>query len=182
MKGIDTKEIQDRLWNEEDNNLSNEQYNSMLIEQYRMYVESADRTNYRRIIINLFFLVVNLIIVGIVALAINNNLDKEANQPSIIMLGIPYFAGVVFCYAWWKTVRYFRHHVQIKNMIVPSLERRLPSKVWLTEEYVAEKRGSFRPIRMLEIYMPFVFIGIYTAFFVLVLFAFQNSGIQAIIV
>ena len=171
MRNIDPKEIQEKLWNEDETNLSNEQYNSMLIEQYRMYVESTDRTNFRRIVINLFFLVMNLVIVGIVALAINNNLDKT-DQPSLTMLGVPYFACLVSCYAWWKTIRFFRHHVQIKSAIVPSLEKRMPSRVWLTEEYIAEKKGSFRPIRMLEIYMPFIFAGIYTAFFIIVNFAF----------
>ncbi len=56
MEKISQKDIQDKLWsNEDENTLSNEQYNSLLIEQYRIYVELTDRTSYRRIVINLFF-------------------------------------------------------------------------------------------------------------------------------
>ena len=174
MEKISDKDIQDKLWsNEDENNLSNEQYNALLIEQYRIYVELTDRTSYRRIIINLFFLVVNLVLVGIVALAISNNINVK-NHPSAILVTIPYFAVLVFCYSWWKIIRFFRHHVQIKNRIVPSLERRLPSRVWLTEEHIAEARGSFKPIRFLEIYMPFVFMGIYSALFIFVELAWLN--------
>lgn len=167
MKNISQKEIQEKLWSntDEDTNLSNEQYNSLLIEQYRIYIELTDRTNIRRIVTNLFFLVFNLVIVGIVALAVSNNMSLH-NPPSPVLVAIPYFAGLVFCYAWWKIIRFFRHHIQIKNSIVPSLERRLPSRVWLTEEYIAEAKGSFKPIRVLEIYMPFVFMALYTALFV----------------
>lgn len=167
-KEIDYKDIQDKLWsNDDETNLSNEQYNNLLIEQYRIYVESADRTSFRRIVINLFFLVTNLFIVGIVALAVSNNININ-NPPSPTLIAIPFFAGIVFCYSWWKIVRFFRHHVQIKNTIVPSIERRLPSKAWLTEEYIAGQKGSFKPIRVLEIYMPFIFVGIYTAFFIFI--------------
>ncbi|AJI74890.1 intracellular proliferation membrane protein RipA [Francisella philomiragia] len=168
MEKINHKDIQDKLWsNDDESNLSNEQYNQLLIEQYRIYVELTDRTSYRRIVINLFFLVFNLVLVGIVALAISNNINVE-NPPSGILVTIPYFAGLVFCYAWWKIIRFFRHHIQIKNSIVPSLEKRLPSKVWLTEEHIAEQKGSFKPIRILEIYMPFIFMGIYSALFLFV--------------
>jgi hypothetical protein len=174
MEKISQKDIQDKLWsNEDESNLSNEQYNALLIEQYRIYVELTDRTGYRRIVINLFFLVTNLMLVGVVALAISNNMNVE-NPPSGILVAIPFFAGLVFCWSWWKIIRFFRHHIQIKNSIVPSLERRLPSRVWLTEEYIAEAKGSFKPIRILEIYMPFVFMGIYSALFLFVELAWLN--------
>ncbi len=168
MEKINQKKIQEMLWNtDDDNNLTNEQYNSLLIEQYRIYVDLTDKTSYRRITINLFFLVINLMLVGIVALAISNNINA-ANPPSAVLVAIPFFAGLVFCYAWWMILRFFRHHIQIKSSIVPSLERRLPSRVWLTEEHIAEEKGSFKPIRFIEIYMPFVFMGIYTALFLFI--------------
>ncbi|AJC48457.1 hypothetical protein IB642_03235 [Allofrancisella guangzhouensis] len=168
MEKISQKDIQSKLWsNEDESNFSNEQYNALLIEQYRIYVELTDRTSYRRIVINLFFLVINLLLVGIVALAISNNINVD-NPPSPVLVVIPYFASLVFCYAWWKIIRFFRHHIQIKSSIVPSLERRLPSRVWLTEEHIAEEKGSFKPIRVLEIYMPFIFMGIYSALFLFV--------------
>ena len=174
MQKINPKDIQDKLWsNEDENNLSNEQYNALLIEQYRIYVELADRTSYRRIVINLFFLVFNLVLVGIVALAVGNNAGVQKPFSALLII-VPYFAGVIFCYAWWKIVRFFRHHIQIKNSIVPSLERRLPSRVWLTEEHIAEEKGSFKPIRILEMYMPFVFMGIYTALFIFIEFSWIN--------
>lgn len=168
MQKISPKDIQDTLWNkEDDSNLSNDQYNSLLIEQYRIYVELTDRTGYRRIVTNLFFLVINLLLVGIVALAISNNIDTE-RHPSAVLVAIPYFAGIMFCYSWWKIVRFFRHHLQIKNSILPSIERRLPSRLWLTEQHIAEQKGSFKPIRILEIYMPFIFMGIYSALFLFI--------------
>ncbi|MDE4955463.1 hypothetical protein NAI32_11815, partial [Francisella tularensis subsp. holarctica] len=76
-------------------NFSFEQYNSLLFDLYCIYVELTDRTSYRLIVINLFFLVFNLVLVGVVALAISNNITVEY-PPSSILVSIPYFAGLVF--------------------------------------------------------------------------------------
>ena len=166
MKKLNKKEqkdVQEMLWNIEDetgNSLSNEQYSSLLIEQYRIYAETTDSAGFRRIMINLFFLVVSLFVVGFVALGMSKS---STNLPAVNFLTIAYIAGLAFCYSWWKIVRFFRHHYQIKSTILSSLEKRMPSKVWLTEEHIGETKGSFKPIKALEMYMPFIFMGIYTA-------------------
>ncbi|MDE5009157.1 hypothetical protein NAI53_10275, partial [Francisella tularensis subsp. holarctica] len=77
---------QDTSWsNEDESTLSNEQYNSLRLQQYRLDVELTDRTSYRRIVINLLFLVFNLVLVGVGALAISNNMNVE-NPPSSILV------------------------------------------------------------------------------------------------
>ncbi len=153
----------DHLWNDDHDQLTNEQYHKMVIEQYKVYVEMADRASFRRISINLFFLVTNIFIIGVLAIGLSRN----QHQLSATMLFIPYLGVLAICYAWWRVVRFYRHTVQIKDQVIGAIEKRLPSSpLWQAERTAAEEKGSFTPLKRLETNMPFVFMALYTGIYI----------------
>ena len=150
----------DDLWNEDTDMMSNDRYYTLLIEQYRIYVDLSDRASARRIFINLFFLVANIMIVGMMVIGITNSGGQDK---SLILLSIPFFGLLALCYSWWRVVRFYRHTLHIKDKVIGALEQRLPSSpIFSAESAVAEKSGSFKPIKHMETNMPFVFMLLYT--------------------
>ncbi|MFZ9035309.1 MAG: RipA family octameric membrane protein [Francisellaceae bacterium] len=165
MSRFDNLSIEN-LWNDDNENFSNEQYNQMLIEQYKVYVELADRASFRRVSINLFFLIANIVIVGIMALGIS----RSSSELSLGLLVIPLLGLLSICYAWWRVVRFYRHTVNIKEQVIGALERRLPSSpIYSAERQAAEKKGSFTPLKRIETLMPFVFILLYLGIYIYLL-------------
>ncbi|WP_119343192.1 RipA family octameric membrane protein [Facilibium subflavum] len=156
----------DNLWNEEQENFSNDQYYSLLIEQYKIYVEMADRASFRRISINLFFLITNIAIVGIMALGIS----RSSAELSLGLLVLPLLGLLAISYCWWRVVRFYRHTVNIKEQVIGALEKRLPSSpIFSAERVTAEKRGSFTPLKRIETYMPFIFMLLYLGIYIYLL-------------
>ncbi|MBK2126300.1 RipA family octameric membrane protein [Fangia hongkongensis] len=156
----------DKLWNEEQDNFSNEQYYSLLIEQYKIYVEMADRASFRRVSINLFFLIVNILVVGIMALGIS----RSSTELSLGLLVLPLLGLLAICYCWWRVVRFYRHTVNIKEQVIGALEKRLPSSpIFSAERVTAEQKGSFAPLKRLETYMPFIFMLLYVGIYIYLL-------------
>lgn len=139
MEKINHKDIQDKLWsNEDESNLSNEQYNQLLIEQYRIYVELTDRTSYRRIVINLFFLVSTLFLQ--VQLLQQLVIISMLKIHHLVFLLLYLISQDQYSVMHGGNYQIFQTSHTNKNSIVPSLEKRLPSKVWLTEEHIAEQK------------------------------------------
>ena len=158
----------ENLWNDDGDSFSNEQYNTLLMEQYKIYVEMADRASFRRITVNLFFLIINILVVGIMALG----MSRSSTELSIPLLFIPFIGLMAISYAWWRVVRFFRHTVTIKEQVIGALEKRLPcSPMWQAERETAEAKGSFTPLKRLETYMPFVFMLLYTGIYAYIVFA-----------
>lgn len=160
----------DKLWNEEQESFSNDQYDSLLIEQYKIYVEMADRASFRRISINLFFLITNIAIVGIMALGIS----RSSTELSLGLLVLPLLGLLAICYCWWRVVRFYRHTVNIKEQVIGALEKRLPSSpIFSAERAAAEQRGSFTPLKRIETYMPFIFMFLYLGIYIYLLISWN---------
>ena len=160
----------DNLWNEEQDNFSNEQYYNLLIEQYKIYVEILDRVSFRRISINLFFLIINISIVGVMALGIS----RSSAQLSLALLVLPLLGLLSICHCWWRVVRFYRHTVNIKEQVIGALEKRLPSSpIFSAERVVAQKKGSFTPLKRLETTMPFIFTFLYLAIYIYLLISWS---------
>ena len=152
----------DDLWNEDQDNFSIDQYYSLLIEQYKIYVEMADRASFRRVSINLFFLIINILIVGIMALGIS----RSSAELSLGLLVLPLLGLLAISYCWWRVVRFYRHTVNIKEQVIGALEKRLPSSpIFSAERTTAEQKGSFTPLKRIETYMPFIFMLLYTGIY-----------------
>lgn len=161
----------DNLWNEEQDHFSNEQYYSLLIEQYKIYVEMADRASFRRVSINLFFLITNIAIVGVMALGIS----RSSTELSLALLVLPLLGLLAICYCWWRVVRFYRHTVNIKEQVIGALEKRLPSSpIFSAERLTALKKGSFKPLKRIETYMPFVFFMLYIGIYIYLIIVWGN--------
>ena len=155
------------FWNEEDNSFTNEEYSSLLMEQYKLYVEMADRASFRRIFINLFFLIVNILIISLMALG----LSRTTTELSLVMMLMPFLGLIAICYAWWRLVRYYRHTVMIKEKVIGELEKRLPSSpIWKAEQETIKSKGAYNPLKAMEIYMPYIFGLLYCAIYSYLLF------------
>lgn len=155
------------FWNDEDEYFTNDQYNNLLMEQYKIYVEMADRASFRRTMINVFFLVVNILVVSLMALG----LSRTTSELSMILMALPFLGLLSICYAWWRLVRHYRHSVTIKEKVIGELEKRLPSSpIYLAERDAVNRRGTQNPLKRLEMYMPFIFLSIYIAIYLYLCF------------
>ncbi|MCF6807500.1 hypothetical protein L3V79_03745 [Thiotrichales bacterium 19S9-12] len=151
------------LWNEEaDDSLSNDQFYRLLMEQYKIYVEMADRATFRRTLVNLFFMMVNISVVSIMALG----LSRATSGVSMFLMLIPLLGLLAICYAWWRLVRFYRHSVTIKEKIIGELEKRMPSTVWQAERKAVVLKGALNPLHRLESVMPYVFCLLYVGIYV----------------
>ncbi|MDC0534414.1 hypothetical protein OAO18_01235 [Francisellaceae bacterium] len=166
MDRFESAEVE-QLWNEEDDAFSNEQFSILVMEQYKIYVEMADRAGFRRILINLFFLIINILVVSMLALGIS----RTGAPVSMFLMLLPLAGMTAICYSWWRVVRYYRHVVTIKEKVIGELERRLPcSPIWHAERKIASSKGALSPLKRMEGWMPFVFIGLYVAIYMYLLF------------
>jgi len=156
-----------QLWNEEDDSFSNEQFSQLVMEQYKIYVEMADRAGFRRILVNLFFMIFNIMVVSILALGIS----RSSSEVSMFLMLLPLSGMIAICYSWWRVVRYYRHVVTIKEKVIGELERRLPcSPIWQAERAIASSNGALSPLKRMEGWLPFIFIGLYVAIYIYLLF------------
>ena len=67
-----------------------------VLEQYKLYVEMADRISARRATANTFFLTVNTVVVGAVALCA----DSVPRLAAVVVC----VAAVVLCYVWQRLI------------------------------------------------------------------------------
>jgi hypothetical protein len=154
------------FWNEDEDHFSNDQYNTLLMEQYKLYVEMADRASFRRTLINLFFLIVNILIISLVALG----LSRTTSELSMVLMLMPFLGLIAICYCWWRLVRYFRHMVTIKDKVIGELEKRLPSSpIWKAEQDAIQRKGAQNPLKRMEVYMPYTFAILYIAIYIYLL-------------
>jgi hypothetical protein len=142
------------LWNEEESeSLDNETFQHLLLEQYKIAVEMADRLNARRSAINIFFLTLHAIIMGIVGLSLTHS-------PTIQQIGlllIPLLGLLILCYAWWRLAQWYRHQVDAKAQVIAQIESRLP----FNASRIVESKMTKNPLSRLEIYLPYMFAILY---------------------
>lgn len=161
-------EVQD-LWSDwdEGDNFTNETFQILVMEQYKLYVELTDRAAFRRIIVNLFFLMLNILVISLLALGIS----RTSVPISTIFMLFPFFGLLSICYIWRRLVSYYRHTVMIKERVIGELEKKLPSSpIWLAERNVAVEKGTSSPLNRLESYMPYVFAGLYCTVYISLFF------------
>lgn len=148
------------FWNEdESDSFDNETFQHLLLAQYKIEVELADRLTARRSLINVFFLTLHAIIVGIVGLSLTHS-------PTIQQIGlllIPLLGLLSLCYAWWRLAQWYRHLVNAKTQVIHELERRLPCNPSRMTERKLGVHGhqAKNPMRRLEVYLPFTFALLY---------------------
>lgn len=154
----DNTSYEESLWNDEDTErFTNETYNRLLIEQYKVYQEMLDRIHTRRIVTNIFFLVFHAAVIGILGLSLSRN--PFVNNIGLLLF--PLLGLLVLCYAWWRLVQYFRRLNRAKDIIISTMEKRLPSTAFAAERQALIKNKPYNPLRRMELYLPFIFALLY---------------------
>jgi hypothetical protein len=165
--------IEQSLWNDEDTErFSNDVYNRLLIEQYKIYSELCDRTQIRRMVTNIFFLVFHAGVLGILGLS----LSRQPFVPNTFLLLFPLLAVLVLCYAWTRVIKHFRRLCRVREKVLQVMEERLPSTTFAAEQQALMHPKSSSPLRKMERYLPFVFSLLYIFSFCYVWYL--SSGIH----
>ena len=134
----------------------------LIFEQYKIYVEITDRISFRRILISMFFLLVNVLVISMIAIG----LGKTVGEVSMTLMLLPLFGLLAQCYIWGRLARYYRHMLIIKEKVIAELEKRLPSSpIASGEQSASMKANSLIPLRRGEIYMPFIFAILYAGMY-----------------
>jgi len=164
---------------------------SPILELYKTAVEMADRTSARRAGANSFFLTLNTALAAVVGIV--SSARKPASQgdlPSYGAFGLvsTATAGIVLALAWWALLRYYRRLNAAKFDVINALEEQLPVRPYTNEWAIlhpaptsSEAKPSgwtrwwrrevkHREASVVEQVVPFVFMGIYVALAVRVLF------------
>jgi hypothetical protein len=174
-----------------DSRMTVEDDTSAILELYKTAVEMADRTSARRAGANSFFLTLNTAlaaVVGIVSSA--RKPPSQGSLPSYDAFGLvsTAIAGVVLALVWWALLRYYRRLNAAKFKVINTLEERLPASPYKDEWAILHpaptssdtkssgwtrwwrREVKHREATVVEQVVPFVFMGIYVALALRVLF------------
>ena len=137
-----------------------EAYKSHYLEIYKLYVSSADSTSSRRQTANSFFLAINT---GL--LAFLGYTKPFFGQPVGRLVLLVSLAGIVLCYSWHRLIKAYKGLNSGKFKVIHLIEENLPLAAF-DAEWEAVGRGKepkkYLPFTLVEIYIPWVFIVIYS--------------------
>jgi hypothetical protein len=164
----ETEHLESRLFNQNYSELS-EREAELLFEQYKLYVEMMDKVSDRRHNANSFFLSANTALVTALA-GFSSLFQKSSSQSSSVgLVVVVAFAGVTFCFTWWRLISSYGQLNTGKFKIIHLLESRLPARLYAAE-WVALGQGNgsvYKPFTKVEIYIPIIFAGLYIAIAIL---------------
>ena len=129
-----------------------------VVDTYKMLVEMADRVSQRRQAANNFYLSANTAIIG--ASAYISAFGKGNANTFIIAV-----AGVCVCILWQRNIESYKTLNEAKFKVITQIEKYLPLAPFTSEwAYLdPDKKGiRHRPFHTVEIFVPFIFIGVYT--------------------
>lgn len=135
-------------------------YKNHLIEQYKLYVEMADRISSRRLTASSFFLSINTALISILGFI---KLDREVININYLVL-LMCFCGMILSYLWYRLTRSYRDLNFGKFQVIHKIEELLPIRPY-EEEWnqlgQGKDRKKYLPFTHIEVYVPWVFLGIY---------------------
>lgn len=135
-------------------------YKNHLIEQYKLYVEMADRISSRRLTASSFFLSINTALISILGFI---KLDREVININYLVL-LMGFCGMILSYLWYRLTRSYRDLNSGKFRVIHKIEELLPIRPY-EEEWnqlgEGKDRKKYLPFTHIEVYVPWVFLGIY---------------------
>ena len=147
------------LWNEgvSEQYGTEDKYLDHILEQYKLYVEMADRISARRGTANTFFLTVNTVVVGVMALC-----SDTIRQLAAIIVCI---AAIVLCYVWQRLIKSYRQLNTAKYTVVGEIEKKLPCSPYWSAEWKALGGGKdpskYTQLTVVERVVPFIFMCLY---------------------
>ena len=136
------------------NNLTTDTDKNNLLEQYKTYVESADKISDRRINVDTFFITLNSALITVMTIFFSNT----------TLLLILAFLGIIFSVLWFLNLKNYKHINACKFHIIQQVERNLPINLYKMEWNILTKsKKKYLPVSKLEMFLPFIFVIIYTA-------------------
>ena len=145
-------------------NLTNDIDKNILLEQYKTYVESADKISDRRINVNTFFITLNSALITVMTIFFSNT----------YLLLLLAFLGIIFSILWFLNIKNYKQINSCKFDIIQQIEKYLPINLYKAEWDILTKNKSdkkYIPVSKLEMFLPFVFILIYTVIIIYFLFS-----------
>lgn len=143
-------------------------YMDKLFEQYKIYVEMAKSNDVRKGTTNSFFLSINTGLLS--ALGFLFTLGISTSEITSLWIFGGSAAGILFAYAWVRTVVWFSQLNRARWKIIQEIEKKLPLSIYDTE-WVALGEGKdkklYKPLSGVEKMVPKVFIGFYSLLIVL---------------
>lgn len=136
-------------------------YKDQLFEQYKIYLKMIDKLNDRRATANSFFLSIST---GLLA-ALGILFNVSITSPNNAFLFIGSISGILFCYAWVRTVKSYRQLSAGKWKIVIAIEKKIPLSLHEIEWKIlgeGKNKSLYKPITDVEQIVPGIFLGIYT--------------------
>ncbi len=127
-----------------------------LMAQYKLYVEIADRMSSRRMLVNAFFVALNLAAIALFSFSFK---DGALNHNALELL--PFLAIGATCIIWWKVTHLYRRLNFGRSKAIQKLEQCLPVAPYETEWSSRRTRRSanlYKSLAQLEYWMPFCFI------------------------
>jgi hypothetical protein len=148
-------------------------YQMHLLEQYKLMVEMADRVSARRMQANTFFLAANT---GLLTVFASLAKDKILSG---VLGALPIGALLILCVVWERIMGSYRQLNNGKFEVINYLEQLLPTAPYAAE-WVAIGAGMdpsrYRPLSLVEIWVPRLFGLLYGLLLVAVLFSRSQSA------
>jgi hypothetical protein len=148
-----------------------------LLELYKFAIEMADRISARRATSNSFFLAVNAGLTAFIGVLDTSGRDSagSSGQPDHFGATVIALSGIVFAGAWWLLLRSYRDLSRSKWDVITGLENRLDIRLYQDEwkllkaEEPTTWRRRYRELGFVERIVPLLFLAIYVAFAVRIL-------------
>lgn len=150
-----------------------DKYIEHLLEQYKIYTSSAETISDRRQKSNEFFLALNTGLVALLGFVAN----RAGNLQVSLSLGLSAVAGGTVCYLWFRIICSYKGLNDAKYRVIHAIESRLPLALYDTE-WESLGRGKDRriywPFSHIELWVPWIFIGIYFALALSMLLSYRH--------
>ncbi|GEM_PF-2975489 len=138
-------------------NMPEAPFGGKLFEQYQLFVEETARISDRRHSTSNLFLSVNSILLGAVALLIQQSADKH-DALLLFLSALLVAPGLILCIFWYQFLLKYAHRLGLRFSYLSQLERNYPDE--LLPIYSNDKLRS-QSFSHLEARIPLVFLATY---------------------
>lgn len=146
-----------------------EKHKEHYLEIYKIYIGMADKISERRQSANSFFLSINTAVVALVSyLQLGQN--GKAGSTFYLVISV---AGMIICYMWYRLVLSYKQINSGKFRVVHLIEQNLPLAPYDVEWELlgrGEDPKKYLPFTHIEIFVPWVFLGLHAFVFLYGLF------------
>ena len=142
-------------------------YREHLLSIYTKYSETAESISDRRQNANTFFLSINTALVAFIGYT---GFSTATSPPNPRYYWVVLIAGLILSVLWTRLLKSYRDLNTGKFLILHEVETALPIAPFRTEWEVlggGKKRSAYWPLSHLERFVPFLFMLMYIALFIL---------------